>query len=144
MKVNIGPYPKGKSKRKRSISVKIDNYDLWSLDHTLALIILPALKQLKALKHGAPGSLFDLKHHKMKDWKSKAFKVAEKKSHDAGFKKWYGILDEMIYSFERVVKMDDTKFHTKKGFDQKAYLASEKKIDAGLVLFGTYFRALWT
>ena len=34
--------------------VKIDYYDTWSMDHTLADIILPMLQQLKASKHGAP------------------------------------------------------------------------------------------
>jgi hypothetical protein len=34
--------------------VKIDTYDTWSMDHTLADIILPMLKQLRETKHGAP------------------------------------------------------------------------------------------
>ena len=42
------------SKRKRKIKVKIDNYDTWSMDHTLAYIIVPMLKQLHETKHGAP------------------------------------------------------------------------------------------
>lgn len=40
--------------RKRKISVRIDREDTWSMDHTLAYIILPMLKQLKATKHGSP------------------------------------------------------------------------------------------
>lgn len=34
-------------KRKRTVKVKIDSYDLWNLDHTLALVILPALQNLR-------------------------------------------------------------------------------------------------
>ena len=34
--------------------VKIDRWDTWSMDHTLAHIILPMLKQLDKEKHGAP------------------------------------------------------------------------------------------
>ena len=34
--------------------VKIDRYDTWSMDHTLADIVLPMLKQLQATKHGSP------------------------------------------------------------------------------------------
>jgi hypothetical protein len=34
--------------------VKIDRWDTWSMDHTLAEIILPMLKQLNETKHGAP------------------------------------------------------------------------------------------
>jgi hypothetical protein len=38
----------------RRVKVRIDSYDTWSMDHTLAHIILPMLKQLQASKHGAP------------------------------------------------------------------------------------------
>ena len=41
------------SKRKRKIKIRIDRYDTWSMDHTLAMIILPMLKQLKEKKHGS-------------------------------------------------------------------------------------------
>jgi hypothetical protein len=34
--------------------VKIDRWDTWSMDSTLADIILPMLKQLKKTNHGAP------------------------------------------------------------------------------------------
>ena len=32
------------SRKKRKIKIKIDEYDTWSMDHTLALIIVPMLK----------------------------------------------------------------------------------------------------
>lgn len=41
------------SKKKRKISIRIDRYDTWSMDATLAPIILPMLKQLKETKHGS-------------------------------------------------------------------------------------------
>jgi hypothetical protein len=41
------------SKKKRKIKIRIDPYDTWSMDNTLALIILPMLKQLKATKQGS-------------------------------------------------------------------------------------------
>jgi len=34
--------------------IHIDRWDTWSMDHTLAPVILPMLVQLKATKHGAP------------------------------------------------------------------------------------------
>lgn len=33
--------------------IKIDYWDVWSMDHTLSPIILPMLKQLKEVKHGS-------------------------------------------------------------------------------------------
>ena len=38
----------------RKISVKIDSYDIWSMDDTLSHIILPMLKLLREKKQGYP------------------------------------------------------------------------------------------
>jgi len=38
----------------RDEEIVIHNYDTWNMDHTLALLIVPMLKQLKKTKHGAP------------------------------------------------------------------------------------------
>lgn len=43
MKAYIGRYPKGDKERK--ISIRIDPWDVWNMDHTLALIIVPMLKK---------------------------------------------------------------------------------------------------
>ena len=41
-------------KRQRKVKIRIDRYDTWNMDGTLALIILPMLKQLQETKHGSP------------------------------------------------------------------------------------------
>ena len=41
------------SKIDRKIKVHIDKYDTWSMNNTLAHIILPMLKQLRDTKHGS-------------------------------------------------------------------------------------------
>ena len=51
MKVKIGRWPKVGD---RKVDIKIESFDTWNLDSTLALIILPALIQLKETKHGIP------------------------------------------------------------------------------------------
>ena len=51
MKVNIGPYPK---KAQRRVSVEISRSDTFSMDSTLAYVVLPMLIQLKQTKHGVP------------------------------------------------------------------------------------------
>jgi hypothetical protein len=45
------------SKNNRKISIHIDKWDTWGMDNTLAMIILPMLKQLKATKHGIPSAM---------------------------------------------------------------------------------------
>jgi hypothetical protein len=111
MKVNIGKFPKGNSTRK--ISVRIDNYDTWSLDHTLALIIYPALVQLKMTKHGVPNDLVEVGGENYNQQDSFDF---YKESHNDAFneacKRWDEILDKMIWSFEQVIKDDyDRLYH---------------------------------
>lgn len=39
---------------KRTIRVRIDNYDHWNASNTAALILLPLFTRLKANKHGSP------------------------------------------------------------------------------------------
>lgn len=142
MKVFIGPYPKGRSKAKRKISVRIDGYDTWSLDHTLAYIILPCLKQIRKRKRGAPGRCFDYSHHETMKWHSPEFNRAEAKSSKAGFKKWADLLDAMIWSFDQVVRDGADEPDITK--NKKAYMAYQTRVSEGLKVFGDYYQALWT
>jgi hypothetical protein len=112
--------------------VKIDRWDTWSMDHTLALIILPMLKQLKDTKHGVPSAFV---HNA--DGTEIPFEIAEKK--------WDATLDKMIWSFEQIIDEDiEDQFHTGGGeFNVKGYQKHQKKVQEGLDLFGKYFRNLW-
>ncbi len=105
MKVNIRKYNKGAKERK--INVDIEKFDTWSLDHTLALIILPALMQLKATKHGVPSEFADVggTNESMQD----SFDFYKESSNDAfneKVKQWDEVFDKMIWSFQQLV-MDD-------------------------------------
>ena len=44
----------GNPSRKNKAETIIIDFDVWNLDHTLALIIVPALKILKQKKQGSP------------------------------------------------------------------------------------------
>ena len=50
MFVKLGP----PGRKNKAETIVIDDYDVWNLDSTLALIIVPALKLLKKKKQGAP------------------------------------------------------------------------------------------
>lgn len=92
------------SKKKRQVYVRIDRYDTWGMDHTLALIALPMLKQLQATKHGAPHvDDSDVPEHLRST-------AAPAKEHeydtDANhFRRWDWALGEMIFAFS--CKLDD-------------------------------------
>lgn len=111
MKVNIGKFPKGNSQRK--ITVNIDKYDTWGLDHTLANIIYPALIQLKHAKHGVPSQLVDdVGGEDWQDQKSFDFyKETKDEAFEIACKRWDVILDKMIWSFEQILKDDYDKLY---------------------------------
>jgi hypothetical protein len=151
--------------------VKIDRYDTWSMDHTLADIILPMLKQLNAEKHGAPHVDDEDVPMELQSWTSPA-----KDEYDTDgnhFARWDWVMNEMIFAFE--CKVDDTwqeKFssgehdmksvpcnwdengkptlysfeegpnHTYK-CDFEGMQVVQKRISNGFRLFGRYYEALW-
>ena len=93
------------SKKKRKIKVRIDRYDTWSMDSTLAYIVLPMLKKLKEEHHGAP---FVDDEDVPEELKSTSAPPKENEyDTDANhFKRWEWVLDEMIFAFEK--KNDDS------------------------------------
>jgi hypothetical protein len=111
MKVNIGRYNKKHDGRK--IDIRVDDFDTWSLDTTLALIILPALIQLKHTKHGVPS---DFVNDSAADYHDQATFDFMKEDKDEVFQKgcaaWETVLDKMIWSFQQLAIEDyDDQYH---------------------------------
>ena len=108
MKVNIGPYI---DEGERIIDIHIDKYDTWNMDDTLAMIILPMLKQLKKEKHGSPCvDNEDVPEHlRMPEgWKEERYNVnGETDPHF--FDRWDYVMNEMIHSFQAKIG-DDPEF----------------------------------
>lgn len=88
--------------------VKIDPWDTWSMDHTLAPIILPMLKQLQKTKHGAPNVAdSDVPKHlgiRSTDARPKEHTWDTDEFH---FQRWDWVLDELIWTFEQLVDKDN-------------------------------------
>ena len=152
--------------------VKIDRYDTWNMDHTLADIVLPMLKQLKDSKHGAP-YVDDLDVPEELRSTSAPAKENEWDTDDNHFKRWDWVLAEMIFAFE--CKVDDSwqEAFSSGEFDQKTVACEwdangkakmykwedgpnhtytcdfegmkvvEDRIQNGFRLFGRYYQALW-
>ena len=126
------------SKRHRKIKIRIDKYDTWNMDYTLAHIILPMLKQLKAEKHGTPSvddedlpkSLQRKKRRKTDDWSDEKY-----------FERWNYVMDEMIFAFESQHNDWKDEFLAKDDFE--AIRKVEERIQNGFRLFGKYYQALW-
>lgn len=92
--------------------VKLDRWDTWSMDHTLALMVLPMLKQLKETKHGAPlVDDEDVPEH----LRSTAAPPKENEYDTDGnhFLRWDWVIDEMIFAFEMKNRDDwSSEFHS--------------------------------
>ena len=151
--------------------VKIDYYDTWSMDNTLADIILPMLKQLNTEKHGAPNVADEDVPMELQSWTSPAKDEYDVDGHH--FARWEWVMNEMIFAFESKVNdgwqekfysgVSDMKSvpcawdengkptlysfeegpnHTYK-CDYEGVAEVQKRITNGFRLFGKYFEALW-
>jgi hypothetical protein len=80
--------------------VKIDRWDTWSMDHTLAHIILPMLKQLDKEKHGAPYTNDEDVPEYLRSHMAQP-KENEWDTDSLHFMRWDWILAEMIWAFEQ-------------------------------------------
>ena len=154
-------------KLKRKVKIRIDPYDTWNMNDTLAVIILPMLKQLKEHKHGSPQVADeDVPEYlrstaappKENEWDTDAL------FHD----RWDWVMSEMIWAFEQLQPdvdwelqfssgVFDTKWKKREDgthemvygpnhtyeFDTDGAKAWKQRIDNGLRLFGVYYSCLW-
>lgn len=148
MKVNIKNYPnpdgmfyKMGINKEQKVSVKIDKWDTYNMDETLAHIVHPMLVQLKETKHTHPSDLTE--------------------------EKWDSILDDMIFAFKSklynweeeftsgvwdmelkdkiepgLMEMTEGPNHTYK-IDEKGRKKYQTRVAKGFTLFGKYYNNLW-
>ena len=149
--------------------VRIDNWDVWSADHTLALIIYPTLLKLKELKHGSPYVDDDDVPDELKSTSAPA-KENEYYTDDNFHKRWDWVLNELIWTFSQLTDHNaDMQFHTGEidiqwktvevdgikynemvrgpkdthVYDKEGHDKWNDRIKNGLRLFGKYYRGLW-
>jgi len=126
--------------KQRKVEVRIDPYDTWSMDHTLALIVHPMLVQLKQMNHGYFSSDAE-----------DAPSIGKGDETDYGgndtlaFDRYNWIMDEMILTFAQLIYTDsEFQFYDEKtGWNLEESKAYQDRIKNGLRLFGKYYRALW-
>lgn len=143
----------------QKIRVRIDNYDTWSMDHTLAHIILPMLQQLQATKHGSPWVDDEDVPEELRSTNAPP-KENDYDTDDFHHLRWNWVLDEMIWSFEQKVrddwegdyyKYEDDPTNTEGlglGFklvweDREGRKKHQERMSNGFKLFGKYYEALW-
>jgi len=142
--------------------VKIDFWDTWSMDHSLAYIIHPMLVQLQKDKHGAPYTEDDDVPEYLRSYMAQP-KENEWDTDSLHFMRWDWILSEMIWSFEQQLKDDDEaeffdhsecgdekfpwnkdgQYVSKIKMNKEGLEAHQKRKANGFKLFGRYYQALW-
>jgi hypothetical protein len=124
--------------------IVIEPHDTWSMDTTLAKIVLPMLKQLRLEKQGSPGCMMEFAQ--VSDSSQRCFDFyaeGDDAAWDAGHARWLAILDQMIWSFEQVLDDSWEEQFFVEGFDSNGYHAYANRIQIGLDLFGKHYRSLW-
>ena len=92
----------------RDVKIKIDNDDLFNLNGTLALIVVPCLEKLKTNKRGFPFVDNEDLPKQMHRFDENTYN-----SDDDNKKRWFWIVDEMIWTFKQYVDRDwDKQYHT--------------------------------
>ena len=146
--------------------VKINHWDTWSMDHTLSSIVVPMLKQLKEVKHGAPHVDDEDVPEELKS--TSAPSTEDYDVDDNHFKRWDYVMDEMIFAHQskldddwqeqfftgvadyvhekdesgKLYQMKEGPNHTQK-VDCDGMKAYEARIQNGFRLFGKYYQGLW-
>jgi len=148
----------------QKIKVRIDKYDTWNMDRTLAHIIIPMLKQLKETKHGsAMVDDEDLPPH---------MQHGDPYGDDNWVHyRWEWVLKEMIWAFENLTDDswedqfvhgtpiyvdtlldDDGNYYQQPQIkqtnpdywvDREGIKEYNNRISNGFRLFGKYYRSLW-
>lgn len=152
--------------RPRKIKVEVNYYDVWSADHTIALVVLPILKKLQEVKHGSPNvDMEDVPEH---------MRIPYTEENEYLHERWNWILNEIVWAFEQHADPDweftyiqnieqldmDSEdagnglrsiiFNRQKDPTKPAYFRDDEGIQQhrarmsnGMRLFAKYYEALW-
>jgi hypothetical protein len=106
----VRPLNRWSNNRDRKVKIHVDGYDVWSADHTLAMIIHPVLLKLKEVQHGYP----HVDDEDVTEELRFTLTDKEKLEHDGTVDdkheaRWNYVLNEMIWAFEQHSRDDDTK-----------------------------------
>jgi len=174
MRVKIGTYPTHRfyhnwlynafgCRNDPKVSVRIDPWDTWSMDSTLAHIVVPMLEQLRATTHGGPFVDYDDRPANL------IGTVPDRENGDVDefhFDAWDWVMGEMLFAhkskdedwedqfssgvFDVVWKdLPDGYSEMTKGpkdtfeIDWEGRKAYQARITNGFRLFGKYYENLW-
>jgi hypothetical protein len=161
MKVNIGKFPKNPNTA-RKISIKVDEWDSWNADSTIAMVAHPVLVQLKD-KSPSFGFIDDEDVPAELGIRSTDCESSEKEfDYDSNaLARWNWFLDEIIWTMNEIANAHPTEdsFYDHSNVNEKDHLMKQVKdikvdeeglrnyrnrLQKGCELFGKYFQTLWS
>lgn len=154
-------------RRSRTVKIKIHNYDSWNAEKTLALVILPVIRQLRAnaLSMGHIDDE-DVPEH-LRSTNAPLVNDELGEVDDLYEQRWNWALDEMIWAFENYLSDWEDKYYTGEfkyhwkeyedekvyklieepdstfKFDRDGYQAEYERMENAFRLFGKYYMSLW-
>lgn len=162
MKVEIGPY-KDNGDNQDTV-IQIHDYDVWSMDHTLAKIIEPMLIKLANSKHGAP--IVDNQDVPKELHAPDSWYKHNMDTDPEHFKRWNWVINEMIWAFHQKNIDWEKEYYSgepdiyfedigngysemKRGpndtfkVDHEGMKKHQERMTNGFRLFGKYYENLW-
>ena len=147
------------NKRKRKVSVKIDPWDSWNADRTLAMIALPLLKQLQETKQGSAMVDDEDVPEEIRSTNAKP-KENEWDTDEFVHARWEWVLEEIIFALEQYTNDDaESKFYDHSDvneeddlmtqvrsikIDREGLEAHQKRVQNGFRLLGLHWTGLWS
>lgn len=118
--------------KEKDVKIKIDPWDTWSVDHTLALILVPLLTEYKNNLHGAPMLTREgVSEEFISEVEDEDWTKDDPHCNINIFRTWENILDEMIWTFEQIAE------------DDRWDIEDPARLRRGCELFGKHFLELW-
>lgn len=132
------------SKKKRITYIKVDSYDTYNVDHTIALLITPLLKQFKEKTYGSPRvDEWDVPEH-LRPSSEEIDLYQTKGEIDSKYhERWQWVLGEMIFAFEDTL-LDEDHLSSSSPEEKAAEKAKQARVANGFALFGKYYQGLWS
>lgn len=157
------------SKQKRTVKVKIDNFDYWNAHNTASMILYPLLKMLKEKTH----STFFVKDEDAPEFISSknAFECGDGVWDSNSTARYQWVMNEILFALEcdqpdnnwedkytiQAAEIDWTKYPEDEGktsvpvrwkvegkYDWAGRQAQQDRINNGFRLLGVYYQSMWS
>lgn len=139
MEVKIKRYRSGKNNGCiRKNEVKLDRYDSWSADWTIAQIAAPLLVQLQETKQGAP-FVDDKDVPEELRSTSCAPKENEWDTDENWFKRWDWVMQEMIFAMQEIASHNENEPEM---FERVGDMVSEENPDGTFTMVSSGFEII--